>query len=48
MDEILKPVLDWYGSLTLIGRVFFWCVLVYVVFRTYYFWDNKRLKKVDD
>ncbi len=49
MDEILKPLLDWYESLTSIGRVFLWCVLVYVVFRVYFFWVNKRLNdKIDD
>ena len=49
MDEILKPLLDWYGSLTSIGRVILWCVLVYAVFRVYHIWYKKRLNNnIDD
>ena len=49
MDEILKPLLDWYESLTSIGQIILWCVWVYVVFRAYLFGANKRRNdKIDD
>ena len=48
MNEILKPLFDWYQSLTAIGQVILVCVLIYVVFRIYYFWANKKLKHTSD